>query len=278
MTMKKSYIHSAFDISYETVDHAWTMPYAHYHADYEIYILESGCRIVTIEEQEYETLAGDMVLFSPMTPHTSRGTTPFSGICIHFSEEFLKTYYSANACSLLLKCFHNKIISLSSEQRKLLHDILNQTFPHPSYRFLQLGSLLELFHTAAQQTKIQQKRALPSTKTQENKASQLISYVNENYSSIKNISELAKATDVSESYIFRIFQDQFCSTPKQYINQLRIDTILHRLRYSKKSIKVLAADCGFDCYEYFVRVFKAQTGCTPSAYRRQLTSLKQQNS
>ena len=92
MQTKRANINSSLEISRENIDHAWTMPYAHYHNDYELYILTSGERIVNIDEEEYETIAGDVALFAPNHPHRSSGITPFSGICVHFSGDFIKQY------------------------------------------------------------------------------------------------------------------------------------------------------------------------------------------
>ena len=55
-------------------------------------------------------------------------------------------------------------------------------------------------------------------------------------------------------------------TPKQYINSLRLRHICHRIIHSDKSIKAIAQDSGFECYEYFVRVFKKEMGITLNHY------------
>ena len=48
MKPKRSFMTKDFAISKESHSEGWTMPYMHYHDSYEIYILESGSRIVTI--------------------------------------------------------------------------------------------------------------------------------------------------------------------------------------------------------------------------------------
>ena len=116
MNTKERLINVSFTISQESHDNGWTMPFAHYHNDYEIYILRSGKRIVTIGENEYITETYDAALFSSTIPHKSRGEEAFSGICIHFSENYVNRYLSKLAKTLLISCFNKNIIHLSEAE------------------------------------------------------------------------------------------------------------------------------------------------------------------
>ena len=270
MAAKKYRVGVAFLVSIEEVNHKWTMPYTHYHEHYEIYILESGQRIVTIDEREYETLAGDAVLFAPMIPHTSRGSSSYSGICIQFSEAFLRKYYTEPARRLLLKCFEKNMLHLKPEQVKAIKVLAARYDMDDPGRFLILGQLLEIFRIYAEQT--QKENALSRQVEPESKRSLIMNYVDENFAVIKEIKDLSQRFQVSEGYIFRIFKESLGTTPKQYINKLRIEAVVHMMQFSRKPTKSIAADCGFECYEYFLRVFKKYMGCSPSEYRRKVVS------
>lgn len=268
MQTRRANINSSLEISRESIDHAWTMPYAHFHNNYELYILTSGERIVTIDEEEYETRAGDVALFAPNHPHRSKGTTPFSGICVHFSGEFLKQYFGESARKYLLKCFNKHVVRLSAKQLTIIETIVDTFRPGSPFAFLQLGQILEQITTALDTN--QKEASLPHSYRQESKASLILDYVKENYIFIQTVEELATHFQVSEGYIHRIFRETLDTTPKEYINRLRLEHIIHRLRYSDKPIKTIAAQSGFSCYEYFIRLFKEKEGCTPGEYRRRL--------
>lgn len=264
MNPKKKFIQGSLEISQESIDHGWTMPYAHYHEDYEIYILKSGERTVMINDLEYLAQPHSATLFSKNTIHRSYGDTPFSGICIHFSERYLKQYLTPTAISQLLYCFKHPIITLSDEALFVIQKMADEFVLHAPWNFLHLATILQLLCTCADSASAPP----PKASTQAlSKAENIIAYVNENFIDIKDISELSERFDVSQSYIFRIFREHFQTTPKHYINLLRIQTVCHRLKYSTRTIGSLAADCGFESYEYFYRVFKQQTGCTPTEYR-----------
>ncbi len=271
MQTKRANINSSLEISRENIDYAWTMPYSHYHNSYELYILCSGERIITIDEEEYETLAGDVALFAPNHPHNSKGSTPFSGICIHFSSDFIKQYYGESARKNLLKCFNKRVVHISETQLTIVEHIVDSFRPDSPFAFLSLGQILEQITLALDIHK--KETSLPHPYRLESKASQILEYVNENYVFIQNIRELAMYFQVSEGYIFRIFRETLRITPKDYINHLRLEHVIHRMRYSNKPIKTIASQSGFSCYEYFIRLFKDKYGCTPGEYRRQLRQL-----
>lgn len=266
MNTKKKFIQGNLEISQESIEYGWAMPYAHYHEDYEIYVLKSGERTVFLQDVKYLATAHSATLFSKNTVHRSFGDTPFSGICIHFSERYLKQYLTPLAISQLFRCFEQPIITLSDEVFLAIQKMANEFVPDAPENFLHLATLLQLLCNCAEADI----SALPVAHTPEHassKAEAIITHVNENYIAIKDIAELSEYFHVSQSYIFRIFKQRFQTTPKHYINRLRIQTVCHKLKYSTYTIRSIASDCGFESYEYFHRVFREQMGCTPGEYR-----------
>ena len=268
MNIKKRFIIDNFRISQESADNGWTMPYSHCHAAHEIYILESGERTVTIENIDYITHANDAVLFASNITHNSKGDTPFSGICIHFSERYLDIYFTSEAKKQLMKCFKHKVISLNDTDFATIKNIADNFIVNAPNNFLILASVLDILNrsTNSMDTGISVKAENKTKKSQK-----IIEYTNENYAYIKRISDITELFDVSESYVFQVFSQKYHMTPKQYINELRINTACHRIRYSDKSIKSIAYDCGFDSYEHFIRVFKKVVGTTPTKYKKTIS-------
>ena len=86
MTDRRTFLCEDFEISYEDTKKGWSMPYSHHHTNYEIYILLSGERLVTIGDITYRVEAGMASLFESNISHRSVGDTDYTGICIHFSK------------------------------------------------------------------------------------------------------------------------------------------------------------------------------------------------
>lgn len=271
MDLKNRFINDDFRISQESTGNGWTMPYSHCHVSYEIYILTSGERVVTIEDKEYTVKAHDATLFLSNVPHKSRGNTPFSGICIHFSERYLDLSFTVNTKKNLLRCFKNKVLYLSDDAFHTIQTIADNFIVNSTDNFVILSIILTLLNHSApgnhDGVTAGQEKGL-------NKAQLIMQYIEENYVFIKHISDITTTFHVSEAYIFQIYRKNYNVTPKQYINRLRIRHACHRLQHTSHTIKSIALDCGFDSYEYFVNVFKEIARCTPTEYRKQKSGEK----
>ena len=202
MKPKRSFMTKDFAISKESHSEGWTMPYMHYHDSYEIYILESGSRIVTIGDNEYKVGAHDVTLFNKNIPHTSRGDTPFAGICIHLLDRFTDFYFTKEAKKHLLKCFNYTVIHLSDNEFQIIKSIADNFVVKADNNFMKLAQIADLLSAAAKRSE----EYMPSQKQNPvSKASRIIQYVNDNYIFINNINDITERFGVSESYIFKIF-------------------------------------------------------------------------
>ena len=80
---------------------------------------------------------------------------------------------------------------------------------------------------------------------------------------------LAEQAGISEVYLRRLFKEALGTTPKQYVMELRLQRAKQLLVESNLPIGRVAEDCGFSAIYHFSAAFRALTGMTPMAYRRQ---------
>lgn len=78
---------------------------------------------------------------------------------------------------------------------------------------------------------------------------------------------LAKILGLSEVYVRQLFRRQFGISPMQYAGRVRIERAKSLLMKTVLPNKEIALQCGFQDMNFFYRVFKRQTGHTPSEYR-----------
>ncbi len=74
---------------------------------------------------------------------------------------------------------------------------------------------------------------------------------------------------MSTSWFIRNFKLYTGSTPLNYILNIRISNAQSLLENTKYNITEIAAITGYDNPLYFSRLFKKQTGLSPSEYRKQ---------
>ncbi len=83
-----------------------------------------------------------------------------------------------------------------------------------------------------------------------------------------NNHQLAEQAAVSEVYFRRVFKNKFGTSPKQYIQSLRIRNAENLLRNEYLSISSVAELSGFASVYHFSRSFKLATGYTPTEYMK----------
>jgi AraC-like DNA-binding protein len=83
-----------------------------------------------------------------------------------------------------------------------------------------------------------------------------------------DLATLARAARLSSSHLSRIFKEQIGVSISQFRNQQRLQRFLRLYGRGRRTTALTAAlDAGFGSYAQFYRVFREQTGRSPSALR-----------
>jgi AraC-like DNA-binding protein len=85
-----------------------------------------------------------------------------------------------------------------------------------------------------------------------------------------NLEQAARAAALSPSYFSRLFKEQIGRSFYDYLSTVRVSHAMEFLITSDLPVSLIADKCGFDSLPTFHRVFKAEAGCTPAAYRKKM--------
>ncbi|WP_167955255.1 AraC family transcriptional regulator [Anaerosporobacter faecicola] len=96
---------------------------------------------------------------------------------------------------------------------------------------------------------------------------QAVVWLEQNFSTQKNLSDMCIELGVSLSHLTRQFHLQKGITPMQYLQDIRLKHSLNLLVTSTLLIEEIAIQCGFSNGNYYTKVFRRSFGLTPSAYR-----------
>ena len=97
---------------------------------------------------------------------------------------------------------------------------------------------------------------------------QIINYIETHYTENIKARDLAKACDLSETHMRRIFLESTNITPSEYLNLVRIKKACEMLAKEKVSIEKVSNSVGYPVISTFMRNFKKITGISPNVWRK----------
>lgn len=232
-------------------------------SEYQLVYLSEGSGLLETDKMTIRVGAGDAILLLPdmwhrYKPDPSAGWHEYwvglSGETIQKIVEggfFSRTNPVVRIRSekMMLECFRHIFLSVR-ENTPALQQILAG----------QISVLLALIRSSSQPGGVEQ----GSSQMVEQARSLMVSAETREI----GLKELAKQLNVSYSSFRRTFRDHTGVSPHQYRLHLKVSEARELLRSTTLSVKEIGYECGFNDEQYFCRLFKQQTGSTPSDFRR----------
>ena len=101
-------------------------------------------------------------------------------------------------------------------------------------------------------------------------------YIETNYHRRPSIGSLAKHLNISQSYLYRVFFEEYGMSPKEYLNRYCIEQAKILLCSTDMNISQVAASVGYNDVLAFSAFFSRRKGCSPTAYRERKRSANPQ--
>ena len=230
----------------------------HYHDAYEIYILEKGERNYLIDGTLACLTGRDVALIKPFELHTTDGSA-YSRFVLYFKEEYLDRYMTAAGKAALLAVFSQKKLTLSEEAyQRVTALLLELNAAHDD--FLLLAEIMRILREAG--------KASPQKMQAASLITQIFEYLGQHYVDFGGLDGLAARFFITKPYLCRLFKKETGLSVVTYVNAQRLQRATEELRFTRKSVKRIAAECGFHSSGYFSRIFHEQLGLSPLEYRR----------
>jgi len=233
--------------------------------NYIIHFVLEGKGTFHIGDKVYEITSGQGFLIEPETvvSYVSDVKKPWTYMWIGFAGERAGKYLSdiglhgENPVFQCVKMEELKLLLLKMFERQQI-SVANQ---------YHLQSLLyEFFAVLADGIKI-------DTIAQEGKDNiyvrEAVNFIRNNYFRGINVSDIADYISVNRSYLYKLFQASFQMSPKDFLTTYRISRAEELLTWSDLSIEGIAWSCGYNDALVFSKVFKKQTGLSPTSYRKE---------
>ncbi|MDH7599238.1 MAG: AraC family transcriptional regulator [Sedimentisphaerales bacterium] len=113
----------------------------------------------------------------------------------------------------------------------------------------------------------------PSEKGEDYRAlADVVGYIQEHYGEPLKVQDLANLAGLSTYQLEQRFKKVFQITAGQFIQKVRMDVAVKRLRQTNDPISRVALDCGYCDQSAFTRQFRQTVGISPAQYRRSVRS------
>ncbi len=230
--------------------------------DYHILYIAQGCCYVTVDGCVKKAPAGSAVVFLPRQPQNYR----------FYKDDKSVSYYlhfSGTACADILRetgmdqdnIFH---IGKSITVEKLLNNLIDEYRRQLKFsKYRMSGLLLDILSLMGRK----KSNLLYGNSDINQKFVKICELMAQNYSKDMPIKQYAIMCNLSESRFTHRFSEIIGTSPKQYIINLRIDAAKELLINSDLSVLQIGESVGFLSQNYFSRIFKKQTGFSPTKYR-----------
>lgn len=258
----------------------------HWHDEYEIIYMESGCMDFEIEGRSIHLEANQAIFIDRHQIHAcyDKIASDNKYYCIVFGEKFLFPSPLAKVCQTSVQPTgsgrlkpQEHITGATPWELDFLDTVKAICLLAPANRIgfeleLQI-KLLSLFLMILQNNAYT--ILTPSQENDKGRIREALSFIHENYQTDIRVAKLAKSLNICNEHFIRSFRAAVGKPPKEYIIAYRINAAASLLKKSDESVTSIAERCGFSDMSYFSKYFRKIKGCSPKTYRT--ASLKKKN-
>ncbi len=169
------------------------------------------------------------------------------------SQDMIIAFYRLQ--DIILNCFSDQ----EQKERKKEYYFAYQEAKNFQQIFKNIYLKLEKYLTD-EQKKLKEKIAKP--------IEEAIRYLKKNYGNQISLEEVAAFSNVSASYLSRLFKEEMKVGFAEYLTQIRLDESKKMLSDTNLSVKEIALKVGYADEKYYSKLFKKITGIRPTDYRR----------
>ena len=258
----------------------------HWHDEFEFGLVLQGVVEYTIYN-EHEQLSvhkisvGDGIFLNAGCFHSVKGLEPdtvMAGIILptnFFNTESFRTIYHQNIYSILESGTECLVFAQSDPSNAAILSGLKELYEinrtEQTYELHCMETVCKICRLLVEQINTNKNPLTPMPKnTQTKRLQKIMTFIHAQYGEHISIDDMAKASTVSRTEVFRCFQAVLKKKPIEYLTEYRLSIATILLTSTDRTMSDISSSCGFNSASYFGKVFREHHGISPKKYRDQL--------
>ena len=238
---------------------------------YKLTLVAEGAARFSCSSGTHVLHGGDVVLMAPFIPYEVR-MDPEDGLDMFYLYFEVTPSSSLPVFSQLFPCTGATLYPGMIDQalRIMLEQNLDLYQRGTSGQFLSLQLLLTRLMLVIRQRSdgLPAPRRAAQVSNGERVVQECVEYLDEHMRENVQVQDLCKAANVSQSYLYKCFDQVTGMSTREFIRRYRMPQIEMQLRQENLSIQQIAEQNGFSSASAFSRMFHNQYGISPAAYRK----------
>ncbi len=232
--------------------------------NYILHFVLEGKGTYQIGMQKYEIGKGQGFLIRPETSvfYQADKEEPWTYLWIGFDGTKAHKFVSDLGLNDERLMFYSHY---GQELKNIVYSILKHTEFTVSNSYYLQSKLYEFFSVLTKDLDVETGKEIPNQNIYVRSA---VQYIQNYYSHGLQVADIAEYLNVNRSYLYTLFKENLGVSPKQFLDRFQISKAKEELVLTNFTIGHIAHSCGFQDTQRFTKVFKTQTGETPSAYRK----------
>ena len=224
-----------------------------------MFYIKEGELLFEYEGRSFVAHKKDIVILDCMKPQRYQALTRTSFYWFHFDGSASRAYFEHFKEN---RGIHFQNTRGMEEHFVLIHDLMRSGCPDEGIMSVHIHRIMALLFSS-----------VGTGGTPSDIVARARVYMDAHYMEKLSAEQIAEASRVSPSHLFRLFRKETGLTPYAYLTNVRMEHAMKMLLNTSYTVEEIADYCAFCSSANFIRAFRQSTGVTPRKYRKLISGI-----
>lgn len=224
-----------------------------------MFYIKEGELLFEYEGRSFVAHKKDIVILDCMKPQRYQALTRTSFYWFHFDGSASRAYFEHFKEN---RGIHFQNTRGMEEHFVLIHDLMRSGCPDEGIMSVHIHRIMALLFSS-----------VGTGGTPSDIVARARVYMDAHYMEKLSAEQIAEASRVSPSHLFRLFRKETGLTPYAYLTNVRMEHAMKMLLNTSYTVEEIADYCAFCSSANFIRAFRQSTGVTPRKFRKLISGI-----